>query len=64
MSAPEAAATPAVVVEEAKPTEAAPTTDAPAPVQEASKVEETVAPVRPSFVFIVICSLIFYIRRL
>ena len=47
MSATEAAAaTPAVVVEEAKPTETAPVVDTPAPAQEAPKVEETATPVR------------------
>jgi len=45
MSATEAVAT-VVSVEEAKPTEAAPVTDTPAPAQEAPKVEEIAAPVR------------------
>jgi hypothetical protein len=50
MSATEAAAAPVVAVEEAKPAEATPVTDTPAPAQEAPKVEETAAPVRLSLV--------------
>jgi hypothetical protein len=60
MSATEAAVAP-LAVEETKPTETAPVTDTSAPVQEAPKVEETVAPVR-LFLCVQISLFLFYTR--
>ena len=59
MSATEAAATPAVAVEEVKPSEA-PVTDTSAPAPEAPKVETAAAPVRLSLCVTFLCVHFFF----
>lgn len=59
MSATEAAATPAVAVEEVKPSEA-PVTDTSAPAPEVPKVEAAAAPVRLFLCVTIHCSNFFF----
>ena len=59
MSATEAAATPAVAVEEVKPSEA-PVTETSAPAPEAPKVEAAAAPVRLFLCVTFLCSYFFF----
>ena len=60
MSATEAAATPAVAVEEVKPSEA-PVTDTSAPAPEVPKVEAAAAPVRLFLCVTIHCSIFYFL---